>query len=324
MDRLESNGLVDRLCRMRLNALAGANTGPKQGREGEVSLNDGAKKQRQQVLIDVGTVLMNSKSTFPEKVNLDNKLVFLHVGTNLSDEFQAYMMHLAGMRSVRARAASRIVVYKTDPGLDCVVFFVDRNTTAVNIIGLFTLNADEASIDPESFRTLNSAVMISNMNQADEMLAGLKVGLENSKDAIAKHRKAHKTSVADQRERRIKADFEEDQRKLRAEFLRAQEMLKAQHTQKMKDLDAQSAAQKEKRQAEIAAETARLNAQVEYWKAVKLENTYSNVVRRGTSKSSGAPRKQALTPVPEKPPSPEEDDAREGPVIAELDSDEDD
>jgi len=309
---------------MRLNTLAGANTGPKQGREGEVSLNDGAKKQRQQVLIDVGTVLMNSKSKFPEKVNLDNKLVFLHVGTELSDEFQESMMHLAGMSSVRVRAASRIVVYKTDAnGLDCIVFFVDRTTTAVNIIGLFTLNADGASIDTESFRTLNSASMISKTNNADEMLAGLMVELENLKGASAKHRETYKTFVADEREL-IKADFEEAQKKLKADFLHAQEMLKAQYTQKMEDLDAQSAAHKEMEQAETAAETERLNTQVKDWKTVKLENTYSNVVRRGTSKSSGAPRKQALTPVPEKPPSPEEDDAREGPVIAELDSDEDD
>jgi hypothetical protein len=165
--------------------------------------------------------------------------------------------------------------------------------------------------------------MIRNMNQADEMLSGLMVGLENSKGASAKHRETYKTSLADEREI-IKADFEEAQKNLKAEFLRAQEMLKAQYTQKMEDLDAQYAADKEMEQSETAAETEKLNAQVEYWKTVKLENTYSNVVRRGTSKSSGAPRKQALTPVPEKPPSPEEDDALEGPVIAELDSDEDD
>ena len=151
------------------------------------------------------------------------------------------------------------------------------------------------------------------MNNADKMLEELIVGLENSKGASAKQKEMYKTNLADDR-KRIKLEMEEAQKRLEEEFMLAQERLKASYTQEMKDLEVQY----ETEQARIAANTEKLKTEVKYWKNVKIDNSYSNIVRRGTSKSSGAPRQQAPTPVPGKPPSP-----GEGPAIAELDSDED-
>jgi len=290
------DGVVDRLCRLRLEALQGSETGPKRlDPDGDVQLANVAKQQRLSSQLEVNTILKTARLDHPPTVNLDNA-TFFHVGVDLSAEFKEKAFRLANV-SVRFNNAWEIVLYKTADGLECVIFFVQKTTSRIMQIGFFELEENGLSIESESFRTLHSASMLRNIENADETLTVLMVKLKDSKASSGGRKEAQKAKLVD------------DLAQLEAEYKQKKDELDAEYKQKKDELNAESSI----KHAEMAAEPARLKAQIEDLKTIKLENKYSNIVRRGPAKSNvkKAPKGAENQPLP--------GDANPGPV-AELDS----
>ena len=201
-------GLVDRLCRLRLRALAGPDIGaPKHGLPPDLA--DAAKKPRVPLLINVGTIL---GKPYPPKVNLENQIEFVVIGDFLSTQFQNNVFALAEI-SIEYRAEFKVVLYKT--GVHCIVFVIDKLTSVVQSIGHFKLE-EESSMDIENgtYRTLNSAQMMGELKDANDALAMLT-------DKITKYRasnsKQTQRAKLDADRERTRQDFENANRTVKSE-----------------------------------------------------------------------------------------------------------
>jgi len=202
------DGLVDRLCRLRLRALAKPDIGaPKHSLPPDLA--DAAKKPRVPLLLNVGTIL---GKPYPPKVNLENQIEFVVIGDFLSTQFQNDVFALAEI-SMESRAEFKVVLYKT--GVHCLVFVIDKLTSVVQSIGHFKLT-EENSMDIENgtYRTLNSAQMMGELKEADDALAVLKE--EMAKYKASNSKQTQKAKLDADRER-TKQDFENANRTVKSE-----------------------------------------------------------------------------------------------------------
>jgi len=207
---MAGDGLVDRLCRLRLRALEKPDIGaPIRLRDEFPGLDDAAnKKQRLPVLINVGAILGKS---YPVKVNLENKITLNYMGEWLLPQLKNDVFDLANI-STESRTEFTIVLYKT--GVHCIVLIIDMDTT-VQSIGHFMLEAENLmSIERGTYETLNSTQMMGELKEADDALAVLKEDMAKYKASNSKQ--TQKAKLDADRER-IKQNFENAQRAVKSE-----------------------------------------------------------------------------------------------------------